>query len=60
MARGREIGSDRALAGIHYPSDVAAGQTLGAAVVAKIRDNPQFKIDLEKARAECNAAIHAK
>jgi hypothetical protein len=59
LALGRQIGTDRTLAGIHYPSDVAAGQTIGEAIVAKILANPQFKIDLEKARAECSAVMQA-
>jgi len=31
QARGLQIGGDRALGGMHYPSDVLAGQRLGAA-----------------------------
>ena len=30
MARGKQIGDDRFLAGMHYPSDVLAGQNDGA------------------------------
>jgi acid phosphatase (class A) len=55
LARGRQIGTDRTLAGVHYPSDVAAGQKLAEAIVPKLLQNAQFKADLEKAKAECLA-----
>ena len=32
LERGREIGWNRVIAGVHYPSDVAAGRVLGQAV----------------------------
>ena len=32
LSRGREFGSDRSIAGLHYPSDVTAGQKLGAEI----------------------------
>ena len=53
MDLGKQIGDDRALAGMHYPSDVAAGQKLGAAIAAKIIASSKFQADLEKARTEC-------
>jgi hypothetical protein len=58
LARGKQIGDDRVLAGMHYPSDVVAGQKLGDAIAAKLLANPQFKTELEKARAECAAMVH--
>jgi acid phosphatase (class A) len=57
MAYGREIGNDRALAGMHFPSDVIAGQTLGREIARRLLADPDFQSQLEKAKAEC--AAHA-
>ena len=32
LARGRQIGFDRIIGGVHYPSDVVAGAALGTLV----------------------------
>ena len=56
MARGMQIGDDRVIAGIHFPSDVEAGRTLGKALFAKFMVNPAFQADMTKARAEIMAA----
>jgi acid phosphatase (class A) len=53
MSLGRQLGDDRLLAGVHYPSDVVAGQKLGKAIAEKLLDNPDFRAALAKARAEC-------
>jgi hypothetical protein len=55
LARGKEFGVDRTLGGVHYPSDVAAGQKLGAEMFRRLMSEPQFKAELEKAKAECMA-----
>jgi hypothetical protein len=55
MDRGKQIGDDRFLAGMHYPTDVAAGQKLGAAIAKALLANVEFKVELEKAKAECLA-----
>jgi len=59
IARGQQIGDDRVLAGVHFPSDVAAGHTLGQAIFDKLMANPDFQADLSKAKAEM-AAVRAK
>jgi len=56
MARGKLIGQDRVIGGMHYPSDVAAGQKLGAAIAKKLLENDQFKAQFEKAKEECHSA----
>jgi hypothetical protein len=58
LARGKQIGDDRVLAGMHYPSDVVAGQKLGAEIAVKLLANADFKAELDKARAECAAGLH--
>jgi hypothetical protein len=56
LARGREIGTDRTLAGMHYPSDVKAGQRLGAEVARRLLDDPKFLADFEQVKIECRKA----
>ena len=56
-ARGRDYGLSRAVCGVHYPSDVAAGQALSAALLAELRKDPAFKADYEAAKAELAALI---
>ncbi|MBL8876195.1 MAG: phosphatase PAP2 family protein [Phycisphaerae bacterium] len=51
-ARARLIGLDRIILGVHFPSDVAAGNALGKAIVDKMTESPAFQHDLAQARAE--------
>jgi acid phosphatase (class A) len=52
LERGREIGWDRVIAGVHYPSDVAAGRTLGQAIMQSLLTDPIFRERLEKVKLE--------
>jgi acid phosphatase (class A) len=58
MARGKLIGEDRVIAGMHWPSDVEGGQKLGEEIARKLLDNPDFKAGLERIREECMAGAH--
>ncbi|MGD0141143.1 MAG: phosphatase PAP2 family protein [Tepidisphaeraceae bacterium] len=60
IARAKLVGDDRALAGQHFPSDVAAGRILGKAIFQKMVQNPDFQSQLEKAKDECLAKEKAK
>jgi acid phosphatase (class A) len=55
VARGREFGHSRIVCNVHWPSDVIEGQMMGAAVVARLHAEPDFRADLEAARAELTA-----
>lgn len=55
-ARARTIGESRVVCALQYPSDVEAGEQLGAALYEAIRATPDFQADLEAARAEVAAA----
>jgi acid phosphatase (class A) len=59
LAKGRQIGEDRELAGVHYPSDVAAGQKVGAEIAKQLLANPEFHAEMEKALDEIHADAHA-
>ncbi len=52
LKRGVRVGDDRVLAGVHFPSDVAAGRTLAGAIFDRLMKNPQFRADLAAAQAE--------
>lgn len=52
LAIGKSVGDSRAICGVHYPSDIEAGRTLGTAMVARLHGDPQFLADMKKARAE--------
>jgi acid phosphatase (class A) len=56
---GRESGDSRVVCGVHYVSDVEAGRTLGAAMVARLHADPAFSADLAKAKREL-ARVKAK
>lgn len=46
LKRGDDFGESRAIGGVHWTSDVAAGRIVGAAVVARLHANPAFAADL--------------
>jgi acid phosphatase (class A) len=52
LAAGKTIGESRVICGVHFQSDVEAGRTLAAAMVAKLHAQPQFETDLAAAKAE--------
>lgn len=58
LARGRLIGQDRVIAGMHYRSDVEAGQTLGVEIVKRLLANPDFRSSFQRAKDECLSAAH--
>jgi hypothetical protein len=60
LARGKQFGDDRFLSGIHYPSDVAAGQKLGAEIARRLLADPDFQARLKAAKAECLAVPATK
>lgn len=49
---GQEMGQSRVVCGVHYPSDVEAGRTLGAGMVARLHADPAFLADMAAAKAE--------
>lgn len=56
LARGLQIGDDRVIAGVHFPSDVAAGRTLAQFLFDKFMASPEFLADLAQAKAEIASA----
>lgn len=56
-ARGLDYGLSRAICGVHYPSDVAAGQALSTLLLAELRKDPVFQADYEAAKVELAALL---
>jgi acid phosphatase (class A) len=56
LRQGRDIGWNRIVAGVHYPSDIFSGRVLGQAIVREMLKNPAFLQDLAEAKAEVAAA----
>jgi acid phosphatase (class A) len=56
LDRGREIGWDRVVAGLHHPSDIMAGRVLGHALAQSLLADPKFQPELADLKAELRAA----
>lgn len=50
--RAQRIAWGRVLGGVHYPTDLVAGERLGEALLKEMRKSPAFRARLEKCRAE--------
>ena len=56
LSRARAYSESRVVCGVHYPSDIANGRLNGSALFAALQTSPEFRADMEKARAEIAAA----
>ena len=52
LTRARAFGESRVVCGVHFVSDIEAGRTTGASVVAALHGSAEFRTDLDAARAE--------
>lgn len=59
LSWGRSVGDGRVVCRVHFPSDVVAGRVLAGAVLAQMAVKPDFRADIDAARAEV-AAVRAK
>jgi acid phosphatase (class A) len=55
MARASEYAEHRLVCGVHFRSDIVAGQQYGTILALKLMDNPEFKAQMAKARTELAA-----
>lgn len=60
LKRGHDYGDSRVVCGVHFPSDVQAGRTVAAALVARLHAEPAFAADLAAAKAELAGAQPAQ
>lgn len=56
LNRGMAFGHSRVVCGVHWSSDVTAGQAVGAAAVARLQSNATFQAQAALARDEIGAA----
>jgi acid phosphatase (class A) len=59
LALARDSGDSRMVCGVHFPSDIEAGRTLGASMVAQLHAVPEFAADLKRAKKELAKAKRA-
>jgi hypothetical protein len=52
MDAGVQIGREREIAGIHYPSDSKAGRALGEELFARLQQNEKYLAEVEAAKTE--------
>jgi len=55
--RGWDLGEARVISGVHFPSDVAAGRTLAAVVVALMQQDRRYSADLAAATRELRSVL---
>ena len=56
LARGHAFGQSRMICGVHWQSDVDAGRQVGAAAVARLQSDSEFRAQMTAARAEIGSA----
>lgn len=56
MARASEFAENRLVCGMHFRSDIVAGQALGTIIVLSLMQNAGFKADYDAAKAELRRA----
>ncbi len=59
LLRGRQFGDSRLVCNVHWQSDVVQGRVMGAATVAALHGNAEFRADLQAARREIESARKA-
>lgn len=52
LARAQEYAEHRLVCGVHYRSDIVAGQQFGTVLALKLMQHPAFRAQMELARAE--------
>jgi acid phosphatase (class A) len=57
LARAREYARNRLVCGVHYRSDIDAGELLAKTVFLNLKTQPSFQRDLTAARAELQALL---
>ena len=57
LARSRDFAQSRLVCGMHFRSDVVAGQVLCTAVAERLMSNPYFRARMAEAAAELKSAL---
>jgi hypothetical protein len=56
LARSGQYAQRRLVCGVHYRSDIVAGQQFGTVLALRLMENPTFQMQMAKARAELRNA----
>jgi acid phosphatase (class A) len=59
LERSREYAENRLVCGVHFRSDIMAGQDLGTIVAVRLMQDPHFASEMEAARAELRSQHRA-
>jgi acid phosphatase (class A) len=57
IARSQQMGWDRELAGVHFPSDIFAGRVLGQALATALLAKPEIREQLDELKPELQQAL---
>ena len=57
FARGHRYGTNRVIAGVHFPSDVEAGRIAATVIAAGLMESKQFQTEFEAAKAEIRKSL---
>ena len=60
LARAAQAAENRLICGMHFRSDIVAGQQFGTALALRLMEKPAFKAQMAAARAELRAAHHSE
>lgn len=60
LARAAQAAENRLICGMHFRSDIVAGQQFGTALALRLMEKPAFKAQMAAARAELRAAHHVE
>ena len=56
LARASQFAERRLVCGVHYRSDIVAGQQFGTILAMRLMENPVFQAQMAKAKAELRGA----
>jgi hypothetical protein len=56
LARAHEFSENRLVCGVHFRSDIVAGQQFGTVLALRLMELPSFQVKMEAAKAELRAA----
>lgn len=60
LSVGRQVGDSRVICGVHFPTDIEAGRSVAASMVARLHADPSFAADMAAAKRELATAAPAQ
>ena len=56
LARSSQFAQNRFVCGVHFRSDIGAGEAIGTVIGLELLQNAQFRVEYDAAAAELSAA----